>query len=1017
MKRSKASSYAVLIALIFAALPGPAWSQSGRGRPRVPNRESAGPPPPPVTVPASAAVAKQEQSGNTSRFLLRNGITVLISEQHVAPIVAVAATFKAGRADEPPSARGVSRLLANGIIHGAGRENGRPTADIRALGGQLTADVSYYNTSFNILVSPEKLPDALAAQSAMLKSPALSDEVLRAVASVDYEGGEAMGPRPSSRPWDLHDDPSAMAMAGLYRTIAPAASVTAVEAEGDGGPSRPTTREQALQFYGSHYRPENLIISVAGDVPTFNTLLKIQQLYADYGKGGTGVEEAGPQGRKQGARSASPSKTSRPAAPAQKAGTDAAGPEGGKPATAAPAVAPAAGAPSNASEQNPPASPQPPGLRYGAERADIGQSVVTVGCRVSGPNPKESAALEVLAAILAEGRSSRLNRPALDGQPSQFRAESDYLASHDEGLLTVRMWMPPNAIDKAESDLFRELDRLRRELVTEAELARAHSLVEKNAVDDLGTYQGRARALAHAEAAGVGFKAALDYRTRIRTVSAQDVQKTAAKYLVPANIAVFEYESTFAPQRTFDSTSFAKAVLAWAPAFGRNVEANDLSEATPETATPLVRQGEERSPEEMAASESVEPLAIKDFSTLNGPRAYVREDHSQPKVTASILFQVGRLGEDEATSGLTELMVQSMLYGTERRTALQVAHEVEQLGGEIQPVSDPDFFGFTLSVLSRNADAALKIVRDIIETPAFRDEDVNRARAVQMGRIRESRDSGLARSHDLLFEGLFAGHPYALPSRGREEAVAKINGEQLRAWHEKVVKRQFPLVVLVGDTQGSALVSSVVAEGFRRRELDQKFAAKVPAPKPSAEKLEQRNRKLSALSLGFAGPKAGSPDIDVIKLIGAALNDSGGRLMAELRDRQALVFAAGLDHEALLTGGAIYLQLLAPAENEARARASALSELDRLARAGLSAEEIQNAVEAAEVAEPARLQHQGTRALEYAQVIFSQKQPSDVDSFIERLSKLTAADVKRVASLYFKPSAASSGVVRGAQRR
>jgi zinc protease len=842
----------------------------------------------------------------------------------------------------------------------------------------------------------------------MLKSPSLSDEGLRLLASVDSDDKESVKRRLSSQPPILYDDPAAQSMAGLYKALSAGAAAT-VEAEGADGPSRPTAREQVLQFYRANYRPENLIISVAGDAPTFNTLVKIQQLYADFGKSGAGGEEAGPEPRKQGTGSSgSPAGNARQQAPGQKPRAETARPPASGPAADTPPMAPA---------QAQSASPQQTGLRYGTDRADISQSIISVGCRVSGSNSAEGAALELLASVIGKGRSSRLNRSTLDGPPSATRAEADYAASGGQGLLTVQMWVSPSAIDRSESDLFRELERLRRELVNEAELARARSLVEKAVVDEVATYQGRARSLARAEVTGIGTRAAIDYRNRIRAVTARDIQKAAAKYIVPANIAVFEYESLSAPQRTFDSDRFAKAVLAWAPALGRSVEANEITEATPESATTPVQQGVERSLEEHAAFESMEPLAIKDFSTLNGPRAYVREDHSQPKVTVSILFQIGRLGEDEATSGLTELMVQSMLSGTPRRTALQVAHEIEQLGGEIQPVSDPDFFGLTLSVLSRNAEPALKIVRDLIETPAFRDEDVDRSRAVQVGRIRETRDSSLARSHDLLFEGLFAGHPYALPSRGREEVVTKIKSAQLQAWHEKTVKRQFPLVIIVGDTQGSALVSSVVAEGFRRREIDRTFAARIPAPKPSVEKLEQRNRKLSALSLGFAGPKAGSPEIDVIKLMRAALNDPGGRLLTELRDRQPIVQAASLDFEALLTGGAIYLQLLTPADNESRARASALAELDRLARAGLTPEEIKRAADAASVFELARLQHQEARVLEYAQVIFSQKQPSDVDAFNERLSKLTSDDVKRVASQYFKPSAASAGLVRGSQKR
>jgi len=977
VKQSRASSFAVLIVFILTILPGPAWSQSGRGRPRVPTRESAAPAPPPVNIPASTSVVKKEQTGSLSKFLLRNGITVVISEQHAAPIAATVAYFKAGRASEPVPANGISRLLANAIITGAGKNGSRAVTDLRALGGQLTADATDYGTSFNILSSPGKLPDALAVQAAMLKSPSLSDEELRLNALIES------------------DDPAARAKAGLYKLVFPVAVAT-VEAQ--------ATREQALAFYRAHYRPENLIISVAGDVVTFNTLVKIQQLYADFGAAEASGGEAGAEPRKPNAGTGGPARTARPSPPGQKAKPEA-------------ARADATNIPPVSAEQGPPVSPPQPGLRYGTERADITQSIVTVGCRVSGSNLKEEAALELLAAIIARGRSSRLNRPTLDGTPSLTRADSDYIASADQGLLTVQMWVPPTAIDKAESDLFREMDRLRRELASEADIARARSVVEKNVVDEMATYLGRARLLARAEATGIGPRSALDYRTRIRAVTAQDIQGVAAKYFMPPNISVFEYESFSAPERTFDSDRFTKAVLAWAPAFGRGVEPGIITEATPDPATPLAQQGAERSLDEQAVFESVEPLAVKDFSTLNGPRAYVREDHSQPSVAVSILFQTGRLGEDETTSGLTELMVQSMLYGTERRSAVQVAHEIEQLGGELQTVSDPDFFGFTLSVLSRNVEPALKIVRDIIEGPAFRAEDVDRARAVQMGRIREARDSGLARSRDLLFEGLFSGHPYALPARGREEVVAKIKGEQLQAWHDKTVKRQFPLIIVVGDTQGSALVSSVVAGGFRRREVDRTFGARIPAPKPSVEKIESRNRRLSAFSLGFNGPKAGSPEVDVIKLIGAALSESGGRLLTELRDRQAVAYAADLENESLLTGGAIYLKLLTTSENESRARASALAELDRLARTGLTADEMQSAVEAATVDDLALLQHQEARALRYAQAIYSQKQAAEVDSLNERLSKLTTDDVKRVASQYFKPSLASTGAVRGTQKK
>jgi len=68
------------------------------------------------------------------------------------------------------------------------------------------------------------------------------------------------------------------------------------------------------------------------------------------------------------------------------------------------------------------------------------------------------------------------------------------------------------------------------------------------------------------------------------------------------------------------------------------------------------------------------------------------------------------------------------------------------------------------------------------------------------------------------------------------------------------------------------------------------------------------------------------------------------------------------------------------------------------------------------VAQTLRLDSQAAHALEYARVVFYKQDASKVDALAESLSKASSADIKRVASQYFKPSAASVGVVRGTQR-
>ncbi|HKP85826.1 MAG TPA: pitrilysin family protein [Blastocatellia bacterium] len=1006
MRRFKISILALsIITLISTLLPGAARSQSGRGRPRVPtpNADTA---PQPVNVPASAVVVKQEQVGTTSRFVLQNGMTVIINEQHATPIVALAACFKTGALDEPEGMTGVARLTQRMILRGA--RGGKAPADMRAIGALIDADATYDRTIYSVIVEPGKLKEALAIQAGMLENPSFdADALQREVPLVIEEekmnaawkfDARAINSQILATGYDYdraaRDEQSTYALARLYN-IAFAGSQAGRWKPAGADALRSITGEQLAEFYRARYRPDNLIVTVVGDVSTFNTLVQVQQSLGDFGavvkqKTEAPVSKTAGKVQKTGGASVT---TTRPPTPDP------------RPAPAVP--------------NSQPTADEQPKLRYGADRGDINQSIVSVGFRVPGFESKDWAAVETLAALIGQGRASLLNRSLVESQMVVSSVEADYLPLAGASALVVQMRIAndkqgASLIDKAESLLFTELDEVRREIPGEGEMARAKAVLEKRFVDERGTYAGRARGMALAEAARGGLgPAALDYLNQIRAVRAEDAQRVAAKYFTIENTAAHEYEPLTAAPRTFDAESFAKTVLTWSPGFAQSGDAIKARAADASAAMAVAPQGQERSQAQQVAMESLLPLPVKDYSTLNGPQAFVRESHSQPSVSVALLFQGGRDIEDESTSGTTELMLRSMLYGTPRRLPAQVAQEMDQLGADVEVVVEPDFFGFVLSVLSRNADRALKILRDMTEDPAFRDDDVERARLAQIGSLRRSRDSSVERARELFNQAMWAGHAYSLPQHGRDEVVTKITADQLREWHARAVKRQLPLAVIVGDTNGSALVSSQLAEGFKRRELDKSLQIKVPQPK-AGERTESRKREQTTAAIGFAGPKSDGADLAALELIEALMNRRGGRLLQELSDKQGLALRAQLDSEALFVGGTVYAEIVTAPENEQRARAALLAELERVARGGTSADELNGARALAVAWKLALLQSQRERALEYARAAIYQRKAADVDALAERLSKVTADDIKRVASAYFKTSAATSGVVRGA---
>jgi zinc protease len=870
------------------------------------------------------------------------------------------------------------------------------------MGSILRADTSFEASTHTLVVHSAKLKEALAAQADLLQKFSADADQLRRVADLLIEKEKWNSSLPSD-PYvigkqetsdGLRDyQPSAHSVARLLNLASPG-----------NGIARPLipeklrliTRDQVQSFYRTQYAPDKLIIVVAGDVVPFNTLVQVQQLYA-----GFGVPDQSP---------AEPDKgTVRPPRKGQSPPSTTATMSRAQPnATGAVVLPPRPDSPVAETEQTK--------LRYAADRGDLNQSIVAIGYHVPGSESKEWAVIEVLSALAGMGRASRLHSSMVDRQMVASRVDSIYLPLTNAGMLIFHMQPAGDAagvsIDKAESAFFREIDRLRREIPAEAEMNRTRALLAKRFIDRTESYAGRARELARAEAHLGGFREALDYRTAIGAVKAADVQRMAARYLMLSNTSVHEYEPVIAPPRTFDAESFAATVRAWAPEIAQPVTTPIPPADVAGSGLAAAPRAVERSAQEQAELESIQPLPVKDFSTLNGPRAFVREDHSLPKTTIALLFQGGRLIENETTSGTTELMLRSMLYGNLRRTGQELAQELERLGAEIETVVEPDFFGFVLSVMPRSADLTLRFLRECVEEPAFRDDDVQRARLVQIGTIRAARDASLVRAQELLTQAFYPGTAYALPRHGREDVVSKLTSDQLRDWHASAVKRQLPLAIIVGDTNGSALVSSQLAESFRRRDLDTALPVRVPGVPRPALQIELRHREQTTVAIGLAGPKASNgAGQEAVELIKAAMNGPGGILDRELVQKNLAVMAS-LESDAAFAAGTIYAQIVLPPVGEQRARTALLGEIEELGRNGLKADEIVTARALAAGRKIITLQSQRGRALEYARAVFAQRQASEVDGFVERLSRVTADQVKQVAVTYLKPATSSAGIVR-----
>ena len=267
----------LLFVVLLSALVTGSMAQSGRSRtpappppPVTPQGKTQQPPPPTVlNLPEGAKVVKYDTEGATSRFVLKNGLTIITRERHSIPIAVAGIYLKSGILNETDENYGLSCLLQKLLVDGASIRRGAALSGaIARLGASLTGYSTFDRTVISATAPAESLKSLLELQADILINPTFEPEAIsRAAQAVLLEKR------------GYNDDPFSFASARLQ---ASAFSVSRLGRMpfGDDKVIRSATSDQLRTFYEANYRPEYTIIFVEGDFATNTVIGQVQTVFA-----------------------------------------------------------------------------------------------------------------------------------------------------------------------------------------------------------------------------------------------------------------------------------------------------------------------------------------------------------------------------------------------------------------------------------------------------------------------------------------------------------------------------------------------------------------------------------------------------------------------------------------------------------------------------------------------------------------------------------------------------------------
>jgi zinc protease len=428
----------------------------------------------PFVVVAAMAVALAIQAlpvhalnVEVSHFTLGNGLQVVVIPDHRAPVVTHMVWYRVGSADEPQGEAGIAHYLEHLLFKGTETlAPGEFSKIVRRHGGQDNAFTSYDYTGYFQRISRDNLDLVMGLEADRMVNLVLTDEDVATELAVVLEERRS---RTDNDPQSLLSE---QMMAALYVAHPYGKPIIGWMPE-----VSKLTREDAMEFYRTHYTPSNAIVVVAGDVTAEEVRALADKHYAPL----ENIADPGPR-----VRTPEPE----PIAARRVQLVDA--------RAATPVI----------------------------QRTYLAPSYPTA-------KPGEAEALEVLAQVLGGDATSRLYRSLVVQSKSADAAGANYSGGGlDNGSFVV--YAVPSAggeVDTVESEIDAVLADIAADGVSDDELERSRNRLIASTVYALDSQSRLAQMFGSALINGRTVEDVLTWSDRIEAVTGEDVQAAAEKVL------------------------------------------------------------------------------------------------------------------------------------------------------------------------------------------------------------------------------------------------------------------------------------------------------------------------------------------------------------------------------------------------------------------------------------------------------------------------------------------------------
>lgn len=365
-----------------------------------------------------------------------------------------------------------------------------------------------------------------------------------------------------------------------------------------------------------------------------------------------------------------------------------------------------------------------------------------------------------------------------------------------------------------------------------------------------------------------------------------------------------------------------------------------------------------------------------------------------------VWLDVGTRNETKDINGIAHMLEHMAFKGTERRTALQIAEEIEAVGGYLNAYTGRETTAYYARILKEDAPLAVDILSDILQYSTFDAAEFQKEQSVIIQEIGQSNDTPDDIVFDYFQETCFPGHSMGWPTLGTVDVIQSLKPEIVKDYMKRHYGAKQMVFSAAGNIDHDDLVQ-MVSKGFTNLTPDCSHS-QTPARYQGGDYRQDKELEQVHVVLGFEGVPYGHKDYYALSVLSTLLGGGmSSRLFQEIREKRGLVYTV-YSYMSSYKDSGVFGIYAGTGENEVKELFPVVCEQLKTLGSTLNETEINRAKAQLKASLMMGLESTSNRCERLANHVLIYGRPLSSAEIIKSINNVTKEDLKNLSARLFK---------------